>query len=291
MLRTYGAKAGPAPSLPKVVPSFQDTDNPITVTVGGTPIASTADDITGATLGGTLRFARAVDSQKLDPVTTDANTEIWIFMNIYDQLLRVAPSGIALEPSLAESWEITADGLTHTFHLRQGVKFSDGSVLTAKDVVYSLTRAANDPAQTWTFTLTALQRDASGAVQGITATDDATLEIVLAQPWAPFLSDLAMFNCSILSEAYSSGNEDKLADQPMGTGPFMLGEWKKGESLQLLKNPITGKKGSRCSTKSWSTWCRTITTASSSSRAAILMPSTMCRRHAYPISSRAAISR
>lgn len=235
MLKTYGATAGPTATTPKLPTSAQE--NPITVTVGGTPIAVAEEDIANATLGGTLRFARAQDSQKLDPVTTDANTEIWIFMNIYDQLLRVAPSGIELEPSLAESWEVSDDGLTYTFHLRQGVLFSDGSPFTAKDAVYSLTRAANDPAQTWTFTLTALQRDSAGAVQGITAIDDATLEIVLAQPWAPFLSDLAMFNCSICSEAYSSGNEDKLADQPMGTGPFMLGEWKKGESLQLLKNP------------------------------------------------------
>ncbi|CAN5571622.1 ABC transporter substrate-binding protein [soil metagenome] len=235
MLKTYGATAGPTASLPKILTAAQD--NPITVTVGGTPIAVAEEDIANATLGGTLRFARAQDSQKLDPVTTDANTEIWIFMNIYDQLLRVAPSGIELEASLAESWEVSEDGLTYTFHLRQGVLFSDGSPFSAKDAVYSLTRAANDPAQTWTFTLTALQRDSAGAVQGITAIDDATLEIVLAQPWAPFLSDLAMFNCSICSEAYSSGNEDKLADQPMGTGPFMLGEWKKGESLQLLKNP------------------------------------------------------
>jgi len=108
--------------------------------------------------------------------------------------------------------------------------------MKASDVVYSLTRAANDPSQIWTFILTALQRDAKGAVQGITAPDDSTVVIVIAQPWAPFLSDLAMFNCSIMSEAYAKGNEAKLVDQPFGTGPFMLQEWKKGESITLAKN-------------------------------------------------------
>ncbi len=237
MIDVYGASASPSPSAPKILTSLQDSDNPITVTIGGTPIASTEEDISTAAAGGTLRFARGQDSNKLDPVTTDANTEIWIFMNIYDQLLRVAPSGIELEPSLAESWEISDDGITYTFHLRQGVMFSDGSPMTSADVVYSLVRAADDPGQTWTFTLTALQRDANGAVQGITAPDANTVVIELAQAWAPFLSDLAMFNCSIVSEAFAKGNEAKLVDQPMGTGPFMLGEWKKGESLELLKNP------------------------------------------------------
>jgi len=237
MTRVYSAGASAASAGRGAMPLFQDTSsNPITVTVGGTPIASTEEDITDATKGGTLNFARAFDSQNLDPVTNDSNADIWIFMNIYDQLLRVAPSGISLEASLAASWEISTDGLTYTFHLQQGVMFSDGSPMKASDVVYSLTRAANDPSQIWTFILTALQRDAKGAVQGITAPDDSTVVIVIAQPWAPFLSDLAMFNCSIMSEAYAKGNEAKLVDQPFGTGPFMLQEWKKGESITLAKN-------------------------------------------------------
>ena len=238
MLRAYGASAHSASVNSHVDARFQDsTSNPITVTVGGTPIASAEEDITNATAGGTLQFGRAQDSTNLDPVTNDSNTDIWIFMNIYDQLLRVAPSGISLEPSLAESWDISKDGITYTFHLRKGVMFSDGSMLKASDVLYSLVRAANDPGKIWTFTLTALQRDASGAVKGISATDDSTLVIQLAEPWAPFLSDLAMFNGSITSEAYAKGNEAKLVDQPFGTGPFMLGEWKKGESITLVKNP------------------------------------------------------
>ena len=77
MFRTYRARAQDA------------AENPITVTVGGTPIAAMEEDLSNATPGGTLRFGRAVDSDNLDPVTNDGNVNIWYFMSIYDQLMRV----------------------------------------------------------------------------------------------------------------------------------------------------------------------------------------------------------
>jgi peptide/nickel transport system substrate-binding protein len=231
MVRTYSARAQEA------------TDNPITVTVGGTPIAAVEEDIANATPGGTFRFGRAEDSDTLDPISTALNSSIWYFMSIYDQLLRVAPDGISLEPSLAESWETSDDGLTYTFHLRPNVVFSDGTPMTSDDVLYSWTRAANDPNQQWTFTLTALQRNEEGQVQGISAPDDATVVVELAQPWAPFLSDVAMFNLSVISRAFAEGNEERLATEAMGTGPFALGEFRKGEALTLVKNTNYWEEG------------------------------------------------
>jgi len=210
--------------------------NPITVTVGGTPIPAIEPDLSNATPGGTLRFGRAVDSDNLDPVTNDGNVNIWYFMNIYDQLVQVGADGISLVPGLAESWEVSEDGLTYTFHLRPNVVFSDGTPMTSADVLYSWVRAANDPEQHWTFTLTALKRDAKGQVEGISAPDDTTVAVELAQPWAPFLSDVAMFNMSVISKAFAEGHEERLVEECMGTGPFALAEWKKGESLRLVKN-------------------------------------------------------
>jgi peptide/nickel transport system substrate-binding protein len=218
-------------------------ENPITVTVGGTPIAAVETDLTNATPGGTFRFGRAEDSDTLDPILTALNSSIWYFMSIYDQLVRVAPDGISLEPSLAESWEISDDGLTYTFHLRSNVVFSDGTPMTSADVLYSWVRAANDPGQHWTFTLTALKRDAEGQVEGISAPDDATVVVELAQPWVPFLSDVAMFNMSVISKAFAEGNEERLATECMGTGPFALGEFRVGESLTLVKNPHYWEEG------------------------------------------------
>jgi peptide/nickel transport system substrate-binding protein len=218
-------------------------ENPITVTVGGTPIAAVETDLTNATPGGTFRFGRLEDSDVLDPVTTALNTSIWYFMSIYDQLIRVAPDGISLEPSLAESWDISEDGLTYTFHLRPNVLFSDGTPMTSADVLYSWVRAANDPGQHWTFTLDAMKRDAEGQVEGITAPDDATAVVELAKPWVPFLSDVAMFNLSVISKAFAEGNEERLATECMGTGPFALGEFRAGEILTLVKNPHYWEEG------------------------------------------------
>src|SRR5215217_4155878 len=200
-------------------------ENPITVTVGGTPIAAVETDLTNATPGGTMRFGRGEDS------------------DVLDQLIRVAPDGISLEPSLAESWEISDDGLTYTFHLRPNILFSDGTPMTSADVVYSWIRAANDPGQHWTFTLTALKRNADGEVEGVTAPDDTTVVVELAQPWVPFLSDVAMFNLSVISKAFAEGNEERLATECMGTGPFALGEFRAGETLTLLKNPHYWEEG------------------------------------------------
>jgi peptide/nickel transport system substrate-binding protein len=128
------------------------------------------------------------------------------------------------------------DGITYTFHLRPNVLFSDGTPMTSADVLYSWVRAANDPEQHWTFTLTALKRDADGQVEGITAPDDTTVVVELAQPWSPFLSDVAMFNMSVISKAFAEGQEERLVEECMGTGPFALQEWKRGESLTLVKN-------------------------------------------------------
>ena len=61
---------------------------------------------------------RSADSDNLDPVTNDGNINIWVFMSIYDQLIKVANNGLDLAPSLAEKWDTSADGMTFTFHIR-----------------------------------------------------------------------------------------------------------------------------------------------------------------------------
>lgn len=204
-------------------------------TAGSSPVAVTPTTALGAS-GGTFTFARSTDSDNLDPVVQDGNINIWVFMNIYDQLIRVTDDGLTLQPMLAEKWEISADNLTYTFHLRQGVKFSDGTALKASDVVFSLKRAKETANSPWSFTYE--------PVKDITAPDDATVVITLNQVWAPFLADISMFNSSIISEAFAKKvGVDKLVEQTMGTGPYMLAEWKKGEYILLKKNPNYWEKG------------------------------------------------
>jgi peptide/nickel transport system substrate-binding protein len=213
LLRVYGVGAAPGEGRPTARLYAQEPP---------------PEDLEGAVAGGTLRFARPEDSDNLDPVTNTLNVNIWVLMNVYDQLIKVARNGVELEPSLAESWEISEDGLTYTFHLKPGVSFSDGTPMTSADVKYSVERAKNDPSQVWSFTLTALNE--------VQTPDDLTAVMVLSQPWAPFLSDVAMFNCSIISKAFAEGNEARLVEEMMGTGPFALAEWNKGSSIRLVKN-------------------------------------------------------
>jgi peptide/nickel transport system substrate-binding protein len=135
-------------------------------------------------------------------------------------------------PYLAESWEISADGLTHTFHLKPGIRFHDGSLLTAQDFVYSLNRLMNPDTGA----------PSAGAMDGITsieAPDDATLVIHSSSPM-PFLLDFLTSTGYTMpySENYMTTNgEDYFAAHPMGVGPYIFQEYLTGSKVVLTRNP------------------------------------------------------
>lgn len=181
-------------------------------------------------MGGELRLARDADSTTMDPVTTTQNLDLWVFINIYDTLVRTGDDGRSVVPGLAERWEISADGKTYTFHLRPNLKFSDGSALTASDVAFALDRARSAPEAAWAWTLAAIQR--------VEAPNARTVRLILKQPWAPMLADIALFATGVYPRAYFQRVGAKgLAAQPLGSGPFYLAEWKRGDYILLRKNP------------------------------------------------------
>src|SRR5947207_5553508 len=100
-----------------------------------------ADQALAANRGGTLVFARYVDSQFLDPTQTTQNADIWISINLYDTLLLASADGKSTEPGLASAVKMAEDGKTITFTMRPGIKFADGSPIAASDVKWSLDRA------------------------------------------------------------------------------------------------------------------------------------------------------
>jgi peptide/nickel transport system substrate-binding protein len=214
-------------------------DQNVTATTGSGDASPEAEATTSGstgTAGGSVTFSRAVDAENMDPVTQDGNINIWVFMSIYDQLIRVDDQGTGLVPGLATDWEISEDGLTYTFTLREGVMFSDGSPMTADDVVWSITRARDNEDSPWSFTLV--------QAETIEATDDSTVTITLSEPWSPFLSDISMFNSSVISRAFAEEvGEESLVDQCMGTGPFALAEWNKAVSMTLVKNENYWEEG------------------------------------------------
>lgn len=179
--------------------------------------------------GGSLSLSLADDDvQNFDPIVPTDNMSIWTMLLIYDQLIRVAADGVSLEPGLAEKWDISADQLTYTFHLRDA-KFHDGTAVTADDVIYSINRAAKDPTSTWASMVT--------AIKGMTAPDPKTAVIVMSTIWTPFLADLALFACSIIPKAAHEAQKEKLFQKPIGSGPFVFDSWDKGSQLTLKKNP------------------------------------------------------
>jgi len=176
----------------------------------------------------TLSIGWAIETKTLDPVNKPQNPDIWVVVNIYDQLVRVGNNGATLQPDLATSWDIANGGKVYTFHLRPGVVFQNGQPLTAADVKFCLDRA-RDPNQLWSWTL--------AAVQSVDAPNASTVRVTLKHPWAPFLSDIALFDTGVYPAAYyKKVGVSYMSSHPIGTGPYALQEWKRGQYLRLVKN-------------------------------------------------------
>jgi peptide/nickel transport system substrate-binding protein len=176
----------------------------------------------------TLVIANAVKVDTLDPEANSVNESIWLDQNLYSRLLQPNSTGTGLLPDLATSWDIAKNGLTYTFHLRTDAEFSNGTPLTADDVVYSIKRSRAFSGG-WGFLLT--------AVKTITAPDEHTVKITLSQPHAPLLADLAMYAYSVVPEKLVKAQGAKFFQHPIGSGPFMVTSYNADSEIDLTANP------------------------------------------------------
>jgi peptide/nickel transport system substrate-binding protein len=222
-------------------------------------IARAQDATPAPVAGGTLRMGMQADPTAFDPQTLSA-TAIWrAIENMYDTLTRIKPD-LTIEPSLAESWDISEDGLTYTFHIRQGVTFHDGSPLTADDVAFTYARLL-DPATGSQSTATLIsikgaqalasagvvgegtptppdaqaQQDAAKAALGIKVIDPATLEITLEAPDASFLTSISDGSAIVYSKAFVEANNNDVSQVVNGTGPFKLDEYIPNTSIKASR--------------------------------------------------------
>ena len=175
----------------------------------------------------TLVIANAVKVDTLDPAQNSVNESIWMDQNLYSRLLQPNATGTGLLPDLASSWNISADGLTYTFHLRPDAQFSDAVPVTAKDVVYSIDRSRNTSGG-WGFLLTAVKK--------VSAADPHTVVITLSQPHAPLLADLAMYAYSIVPEKLVKAQGKAFWQHPVGSGPFMVTSYSADSEIDLARN-------------------------------------------------------
>ncbi|HVW93641.1 MAG TPA: ABC transporter substrate-binding protein [Devosia sp.] len=193
--------------------------------------------------GGTLVYGRYADSLFLDPVLNDANVDIWILSNIYDTLILPTDDGQGLKPGLATEWSVAKDGLSVTLKLRDGIKFSDGSPITAEDVKWSLMRAANPKEGIWNFLVE--------SIDSIDISQAPTIVIKLKHPDPAILPALSTFNTAIMPEKLfeaepGATDDDKakaFAEHPVGSGPFAFASWTRGSDLKLVANKYYWDKG------------------------------------------------
>jgi peptide/nickel transport system substrate-binding protein len=184
----------------------------------------------------TFVFGRYMDAINPDPVMNDANADIWYMQQYYNGLTRFKPDN-TIEPDMATEWETSADGLTYTFTLRPNAKWADGSPVTGADWQWSLDRCRNPENGIWAFTME--------AVDSVEASDTQVV-FHLKQPSAYFLPATAMFNCVVMPAKLveAAGGWEKFMEHPIGSGPFIMTEWVKGDHMLLVRNPYywdTGK--------------------------------------------------
>jgi peptide/nickel transport system substrate-binding protein len=175
----------------------------------------------------TLIIANPVKVDTLDPEVSSVNESIWLDQTLYSRLVQPDPTGTKIVPDLATSWTTSPDGLTYTFTLR-AAKFSDGSPVTASDVVYSINRAKKYDGG-WGFLIT--------PVTSITAPDASTVVVKLSQPHAPLLADLAMYAFSALPEKLVEAQGDAFFTHPVGSGPFVVSSYSPDTEVDLKANP------------------------------------------------------
>lgn len=184
--------------------------------------------------GGNLVFANPQDAESLNESNVFDNNSIYIIEQITQPLFTVTNNGKGVMPWLATGYTVSKNQLTYTITLRKGVKFSNGTVMTSKDVQFSLqqTMAAS---QGWGYI--------DSAIKSVEAPSADTVVVNLKYKWAPILADLALFANGIVPDNYGGKTETAFYNHPIGTGPFKFDYWHKGSALKLVKNPYYWQPG------------------------------------------------
>jgi peptide/nickel transport system substrate-binding protein len=231
---------------------------------GDTNAASTEG---GGASGGTLVFGTSSDPVVLDGALVSDGESLRVIDQIFETLVSLKPGTTELEPGLAESWELSDDGLTYTFKLREGVKFHDGTAFNAAAVCtnfdrwYNFTGSFQNPSASYywqtVFGGFAKTDPDSGApaesyYQSCNAVDDGTVEIKLTKPSSAILGALSLSSFAIASpkalEEFGA-DEGTVDDEgvfhptgsfgtehPIGTGPFKFESWTRGDKLTIARN-------------------------------------------------------
>ena len=173
-----------------------------------------------------LTVGLQLEPPNLDPTAGAAGAiDSVVYANLFEGLTRYAPDG-SVVPALAESWDVSEDGLTYTFHLRPDVRFHDGTAMDAEDVKFSLDRARAESSAN-------AQKGLFEEIEEVTVLDPQTVEIRLSQPDGAFPTNMAWGDAVIVAPE----SVEQAATAPVGTGPFRFSRWVQGDRVELVRNP------------------------------------------------------
>lgn len=185
-----------------------------------------------------LTVAFSEGGTTLDPAEASDLTSDTFVVAAYDQLVTYGVKTVDgaevantddIQPMLAESWEVSADNLTYTFKLREGVKFQSGNPLTADSVVYTFDRVKNSNSGSFLYGM--------ADIKSVTAKDPSTVEIVLNKQNHMFMQIIALYNFSIVDEVAMQGKDaNYLKTNTAGSGPFVLEKWDPASEAVLTAN-------------------------------------------------------
>src|SRR2546430_4765395 len=186
---------------------------------------------------GTLVVGLVAEPVNLDPAqVTDLNSNR-VGRRIVETLATFPDESTQIVPGLAESWTVSKDGLRYTFKLRKGISFHDGTPLNAEAVKFSIERQINAEHPFNKLGKYPFANYFFGNVRAVEVVDPSTVEFVLKEPRASFLTILTSAAASIVSPTAVKKFGADYALQPVGTGPFKFGSWDRGQRVVLEKNP------------------------------------------------------
>lgn len=195
-----------------------------------------------------LIFARGGDSVSLDPASVTDGESSRVTKQVIETLVEFDQDSFQPGPGLAESWDMFDDGSRYVFNLRKDVKFHDGTDFNADAVIFNFERWA-DKEHTYHFAAEGFayssygnqfggfKGDENHKIKEINKINDHAVEFVLTEPLAAFIQNMGMTYFAIQSPTAFEVHGPSIIENPVGTGPFMFQEWRRNDSITLVKNP------------------------------------------------------
>ena len=229
----------PAPTSTPSAPAIPAAPPPPTVA----PAPRTAAVSESETVDGGVFRRLWADPPTLDPHLTSDTTSSGVVVEIFSGLVAL-DSELRLVPDVAERWDVSDDGKTYTFYLRENAKFHDGKRITAQDFKWSVERAAHPDtaspvADTYLNDIVGVDAVLEGEktdISGVTVIDESTLRIEIDAPKAYFLAKLTYPTAYVLDRENVESGGRTWTDAPNGSGPFRLKEYRIGERIILERN-------------------------------------------------------